>query len=129
MRTCPWIACAAGLARKNTTSAISSGVTSAPPGVRARIAAPGAPLDRGHQLTDLSRLLEIGLEQLRRAAAQLDVARGLLGRLAVHEEADEDVGARLGEAQRDRAPDAAAAAGHQHLARRRVTHQVPGASR
>ena len=30
--------CAAGLARKNTTSAIASGVTSVLPGVRARIA-------------------------------------------------------------------------------------------
>src|SRR5205807_10351674 len=43
--------------------------------------------------------------------------------LAVHEEVHEDLRPGFGEAKRDRAPDAAAAAGDQDGARRRVTHR------
>src|SRR5439155_166277 len=59
------------------------------------------------------------------AAAQLEVAGGLVGRLAVDEEADEDARAGAGEAERDGAPDPASPSRDQDLAPRRAQGAIP----
>src|SRR5213594_130912 len=77
---------------------------------------PGNAAHFGNQALDLRGLFQVCLNEVSRAAAQLDVARRLLRRLTGDEEVHEDARAGLGETERDGAPDPSAAPRHQNLA-------------
>src|SRR5438552_2484782 len=84
--------------------------------VHEHVGAAGRLEDLCEHPSDLARFLEIGLHEPGNAARELDVTRRLLRRFAVHEEVEEDACPGLCEAQRDRAPDPAAAARDEDLA-------------
>src|SRR2546427_193910 len=92
---------------------------------------PGNAAHLGDQALDLRGLLQVRLNEVSRAAAQLDVARRLLRRLTVDEEGHEDARAGLGETERDDAPDPPAAPRHQNFSPRRGSAQrvIPLAAR
>ena len=71
------------------------------------------------QRLDRRRLPEIDRERPGAPPERLDLARDRLAVLALAR-GDEDVGAGLGEAQRDRAPESAPAAGHERAATREI---------
>src|SRR3954471_10381643 len=67
----------------------------------------------GEHRSDLFLIADVSLDRDRFPTASLDPVSNLFGRRWIHDVVDDDIGARCGESERDRATDSGVGTGHQ----------------